>query len=98
VIRPYDLTLARGYIAPDGVNRSVILVNGQFPGVRKAFGRFKTILNSVQPTLEANWGDTFQITVNNKISGPVEGTALHWFVAPRAPLERDGLTQQYRHG
>lgn len=30
------------------------------------------------PTLEANWGDTFQITVRNKITGPEEPTSLHW--------------------
>ncbi|KAI4232458.1 MAG: hypothetical protein LQ349_004994 [Xanthoria aureola] len=62
VVRYYDLTISRGYIAPDGVNKSVILINNQFPG----------------PTLEANWGDTFSINVNNQITGPKEGTALHW--------------------
>lgn len=30
------------------------------------------------PLLEANWGDTFQITVINQIAGPEEGTLLHW--------------------
>ena len=62
VIRPYDFTIQRGFKAPDGVNTSVILINGQFPG----------------PTIQANWGDTIQVTVHNKISGPEEGTALHW--------------------
>ena len=33
VVRSYDLTISRGYIAPDGVNKSVILINNQFPGV-----------------------------------------------------------------
>ncbi|MCJ1311797.1 hypothetical protein MMC25_005470 [Agyrium rufum] len=28
--------------------------------------------------IEANWGDTFQITVTNQITGPEEGTILHW--------------------
>ncbi|KAL8829353.1 MAG: hypothetical protein Q9191_002062 [Dirinaria sp. TL-2023a] len=62
VIRSYDFTLTRGFLAPDGVNKSVLLINNQFPA----------------PTLEANWGDTFQVTVHNKITGPEEGTALHW--------------------
>ena len=31
--RTYNFTISRGYIAPDGVNRSVLLVNNQFPGV-----------------------------------------------------------------
>lgn len=30
------------------------------------------------PMIEANWGDTFQITVNNEITGPEEGTLIHW--------------------
>ena len=31
----------------------------------------------MQPLIEANWGDTVQITVHNKISNPEEGTSLH---------------------
>ncbi|TVY15230.1 oxidoreductase ptaK [Lachnellula arida] len=62
VIREYDFTIKRGQIAPDGYMKNVLLINGQFPG----------------PMLEANWGDTFVITVHNQIVGPEEGTALHW--------------------
>ncbi|KAM3068000.1 hypothetical protein ACMFMG_011048 [Clarireedia jacksonii] len=62
VIRKYDFTVKRGKKAPDGYLRDVILVNDQFPG----------------PLIEANWGDTIQVTVHNKITGPEEGTALHW--------------------
>lgn len=62
VTRFYDLTISRGRIAPDGFEKNVILVNGQFPG----------------PLLEANWGDYFKITVRNNISEPTEGTTLHW--------------------
>lgn len=62
VIREYDFTIRRGFVAPDGVNKSVILINDQFPG----------------PTIEANWGDTIQVKVTNQITGPEEGTALHW--------------------
>ena len=61
-VRSYDFTISRGTIAPDGYQRNVILVNGQFPG----------------PTIEANWGDTIQVNVHNDITGPEEGTALHW--------------------
>ena len=42
--------------------KDVLLINGQFPG----------------PTIEANWGDTITVTVNNAITDPEEGTALHW--------------------
>lgn len=76
VIRKYDFTIHRGFIAPDGVNRSVILVNGQFPA----------------PLLEANWGDTFQVKVTNQISAPEEGTALHWHgILQRATPWFDGV-------
>ena len=33
VTRYYDFVVARGVIAPDGVNKSSILVNNQYPGV-----------------------------------------------------------------
>ncbi|CAG8974793.1 hypothetical protein HYALB_00000405 [Hymenoscyphus albidus] len=62
VTRRYDFTIARGQIAPDGYQKDVILINGQFPG----------------PPIEANWGDTISVTVRNQISGPEEGTAMHW--------------------
>ena len=44
------------------MNRSAILINGAFPG----------------PPIEANWGDTITVNVCNQITGPEEGTALHW--------------------
>ncbi|KAK0387695.1 hypothetical protein NLU13_3940 [Sarocladium strictum] len=62
VIRSYDFTISRGVIAPDGYERDVLLVNDQFPG----------------PLIEANWGDTIQVTLHNNITNPPEGTALHW--------------------
>ncbi|KAL8779317.1 MAG: hypothetical protein Q9213_006997 [Squamulea squamosa] len=69
VVRSYDFTLSRGYIAPDGVNKSVILINNQFPG-----------------------GDTFSINVNNQITGPKEGTGLHWHgILQRATPWYDGV-------
>ncbi|KJZ68794.1 hypothetical protein HIM_11813 [Hirsutella minnesotensis 3608] len=62
VIRSYDFTISRAKIAPDGYERSVMLINGAFPG----------------PLIEANWGDTIQVTLHNNITGPEEGTAIHW--------------------
>ena len=59
VTRAYDFTIKRGFIAPDGVNKSVILVNGQFPAV--GFSRrvpqlsFAIYWLSEQPTIEVNW-------------------------------------------
>jgi len=61
-VRPYEFTISRSEVSPDGVKRHALLVNGQFPG----------------PAIEANWGDTFEITVRNNITSPSEGTAIHW--------------------
>lgn len=62
ITRNYNFNIARGFIAPDGVNRSALLINGAFPA----------------PTIEANWGDIISVNVCNNIVGPEEGTALHW--------------------
>ncbi|MCJ1319188.1 hypothetical protein MMC15_004521 [Xylographa vitiligo] len=62
VTRYYTFDIERGTASPDGYQKDVLFVNGQFPG----------------PAIEANWGDWIQVTANNKISGPEEGTALHW--------------------
>ncbi|KAL6813150.1 Cupredoxin [Trichoderma sp. SZMC 28013] len=76
VIRSYDFTISRGVIAPDGYQRDVLLINDAFPG----------------PLIEANWGDTIQVTLYNNITGPEEGTALHWhgFLQQGTPWE-DGV-------
>ncbi|KAF2760762.1 extracellular dihydrogeodin oxidase/laccase-like protein [Pseudovirgaria hyperparasitica] len=52
--RHYTFDITRGFLSPDGVNSSVIMVNGGFPG----------------PTIEANEGDTFVIEVNNNANVP----------------------------
>ncbi|KAL6721966.1 hypothetical protein ACLMJK_001071 [Lecanora helva] len=61
-VHSYDFHIKRGVIAPDGYQRNVILINGMFPG----------------PLIEANWGDTINVNVHNEITGPDEGTGLHW--------------------
>lgn len=62
VIRSYDFTISRDILAPDGYEREVLLINGAFPA----------------PLIEANWGDTIQVTVRNHITHPEEGVSLHW--------------------
>jgi FtsP/CotA-like multicopper oxidase with cupredoxin domain len=53
----------RSYDWIDGFNKSVIYINGQFPG----------------PMIEANWGDTISVTVENLIETDIaEGLSLHW--------------------
>lgn len=79
VIRRYDFTIKRGTVAPDGYELDAILINGAFPG----------------PTIEANWGDTIQVTVHNEVED--EGVALHWhgFLQKDTPWEDGvpGITQ-----
>ena len=64
VHRSYDFTIARSTLAPDGVNRSVILVNGQFPG----------------PLIEANWGDTITVNVHNALADEGTSLHWHGFL------------------
>lgn len=74
VVRNYNFTIARSTLAPDGVPRSVMLINGQFPG----------------PTIEANWGDTISVTVQNNLDN--EGTSLHWHgLLQRNSNDQDGV-------
>ncbi|KAF2001928.1 carbohydrate-binding module family 18 [Amniculicola lignicola CBS 123094] len=56
----YTLDITNTTIAPDGVERIGLLINGQMPG----------------PLIEANWGDTVVITVNNKLQN--NGTSIHF--------------------
>ncbi|KAH6854827.1 multicopper oxidase-domain-containing protein [Chaetomium sp. MPI-CAGE-AT-0009] len=73
VVRRYEFTVSRGFVAPDGYLRDVLLVNGAFPG----------------PLIEANWGDTIIVNVHNNITGPEEGTSIHWhgFLQHETPWE-----------
>lgn len=56
----YTLDITNTTIAPDGVARIALTVNGQLPG----------------PAIEANWGDTVLVTVNNKLED--NGTSIHF--------------------
>ncbi|CAK3940089.1 multicopper oxidase [Lecanosticta acicola] len=51
VTRNYDFTITRQTIAPDGVEKDGLVINGAFPG----------------PTIEANWGDWIEVTVHNQL-------------------------------
>ncbi|KAF2812433.1 putative multicopper oxidase, type 1 [Mytilinidion resinicola] len=57
----YTLTVTNTTCNPDGNGpRICFLYNGQYPG----------------PTITADWGDTVQVTVINKLTG--NGTVIHW--------------------
>ncbi|KAI0156942.1 multicopper oxidase [Xylariaceae sp. FL1272] len=51
VVREYWLEIGDAVLAPDGVERPVMTVNGTIPG----------------PTLTADWGDTFVIHIHNTL-------------------------------
>lgn len=61
VTRSYDFTIARATLAPEGIPKEMMLINGQFPG----------------PLIEANWGDMIEVTLTNAITGPEEGPPFH---------------------
>lgn len=56
----YNLDITNTTLAPDGISRIALTVNGQLPG----------------PLIEANWGDTVIVTVNNKLQD--NGTSIHF--------------------
>lgn len=47
--RSYEFTISPGTIAPDGVEKQALLINGQFPG----------------PQIEANWGDFIEVCIGS---------------------------------
>ncbi|KAK1961680.1 multicopper oxidase [Colletotrichum sublineola] len=62
VTREYWLELTDVTVAPDGVPRSAMAVNGSIPG----------------PTLFADWGDTVKVHVINSLTTSNNGTSLHF--------------------
>ncbi|KAJ9667384.1 hypothetical protein H2201_002585 [Coniosporium apollinis] len=56
----YRLEITNTTIAPDGSPRLALVVNGQMPG----------------PPIVANWGDTVEVTVVNKMQN--NGTSIHF--------------------
>lgn len=61
VVRTYDWEVSKQSCAPDGVNTTCLLVNGQYPG----------------PAIEANWGDTIQVKLTNNIADEGTGIHWH---------------------
>ncbi|KAF5372707.1 hypothetical protein D9615_009881 [Tricholomella constricta] len=61
---PKLLKVSNGVVAPDGFNRSAVLVNGQFPS----------------PLLSGKKGSTFRFNVENALTDPTmqRGTSIHW--------------------
>ncbi|RDA88918.1 hypothetical protein CP532_5492 [Ophiocordyceps camponoti-leonardi (nom. inval.)] len=62
VVREYWLELTDVVIAPDGVPRTAMAVNGSIPG----------------PTIYADWGDEVYVHVINKLYNSLNGTSIHF--------------------
>jgi hypothetical protein len=69
VTRHYDFTITEQTIAPDGVQRTGMVVNGAFPG----------------PTIEANWGDWIEVTVTNSLANEGTALHWHGLLQQATP-------------
>lgn len=62
VTREYWFDLQEVTVAPDGIERIALTVNGTIPG----------------PTIEADWGDTVVVHVANNFVSSLNGTSIHF--------------------
>ncbi|KAH9907554.1 Cupredoxin [Xylariomycetidae sp. FL2044] len=61
VTRYYNFTITKVTAAPDGVENTLLLINGEYPS----------------PTIQCNWGDWLEITVFNNITNEGTGLHYH---------------------
>jgi len=59
--RQYNLTVHHAILAPDGVAKDMMVINGQYPG----------------PTIEADWGDEVEVRVCNELPLNGTGIHFH---------------------
>ncbi|KAH6874866.1 multicopper oxidase [Thelonectria olida] len=77
VTREYWLELTDVVVAPDGIKRPAMAVNGSIPG----------------PTLYADWGDTVTVHVKNSLTHSLNGTSIHWHgIRQNHTYENDGTS------
>ncbi|KAF1999723.1 multicopper oxidase [Amniculicola lignicola CBS 123094] len=69
VTRTYDMNVAYQTIAPDGVTRNGLTINGQFPG----------------PLVEANWGDWLLFRVTNDLTDEGTAIHAHGLLQTGTP-------------
>lgn len=62
VTREYWLSIDEINVAPDGIERFAMAVNGTIPG----------------PTIYADWGDNVVVHVTNHLDESRNGTSIHW--------------------
>ncbi|KAF2104686.1 hypothetical protein NA57DRAFT_28126, partial [Rhizodiscina lignyota] len=61
--KTYNFELTEQNLSPDGHERPMMVINGQYPG----------------PTIEANWGDTISVTVKNSLQDNGTSIHWHGF-------------------
>jgi FtsP/CotA-like multicopper oxidase with cupredoxin domain len=69
ITRHYEFTITEQTIAPDGFNRSGMVINGAFPG----------------PTIEANWGDWIEVIVHNDLPDEGTSLHWHGLLQTQTP-------------
>ena len=67
--RRYDWTITNTTMCPDGVEKAMLVVNGQFPG----------------PAIEANWGDWIEVRVTNGLVTEGTALHWHGFLQTGTP-------------
>lgn len=76
VTREYWFDLIQVTVAPDGIERMALTVNGSIPG----------------PTIEADWGDTVVVHVTNSLTASHNGTSLHFHgIRQKYTNQNDGV-------
>ncbi|KAH7018082.1 laccase-1 [Microdochium trichocladiopsis] len=76
VTRTYYFDLAEVTVAPDGVERFAMAINGSIPG----------------PAIVADWGDTVVVHLTNSLSTSTNGTSLHFHgIWQRNTNQNDGV-------
>lgn len=70
VTRSYDFHVAEATIAPDGVQKNGITINGGFPG----------------PLIEANYGDWIEVQVTNELASEGTTFHMHGFFQNETPF------------
>jgi len=63
-------------MAPDGVDRRMMVINGQYPGPVSVSLCNLCHCSNIYQTVVADWGDDIEITVTNSLQ--INGTGLHW--------------------
>ncbi len=77
VVREYTFDLVQITAAPDGFPRTVYAFNGVVPG----------------PTIEADWGDTVVVRINNNLTLAKNGTSVHFHgIRQNYTNQMDGVT------